>query len=81
VERFHKWLVAKGLTSDAKRAELEAELDKEVIAAIKEVEPLPNPARETLFDDVYAELPWHLREQRDELMRTPPAVPHGGGHG
>jgi pyruvate dehydrogenase E1 component alpha subunit/2-oxoisovalerate dehydrogenase E1 component alpha subunit len=81
VERFHKWLVAKGLTSDAKRAELEAELDKEVIAAIREVEPLPNPPRETLFDDVYAELPWHLREQRDELMRTPPAVPHGGGHG
>lgn len=79
VERFHRWLSAKGLTSDARRVEIEAELDREVVAAIKAVEPLPNPPRESIFDDVYAELPWHLREQREELLRSPSPAPHGGG--
>jgi pyruvate dehydrogenase E1 component alpha subunit len=81
VERLHKWLVARGLTSDQKRKEFESVLDAEVVAAIKEVEPMPNPARETLFDDVYAELPWHLREQRDELLAVPHAPSHDGGKG
>jgi pyruvate dehydrogenase E1 component alpha subunit/2-oxoisovalerate dehydrogenase E1 component alpha subunit len=77
IERYHRWLVGKGLTTDAKRADIEADIDLEVVAAIKEVEALPNPARETLFDDVYAELPWHLREQREELLKHPPAPAHG----
>lgn len=78
VERLHKWLVARKLASDEKRAAVEAELDAEVVAAIKEVEPMANPARETMFDDVYAELPWHLREQRDELLAHGPAPSHDG---
>ncbi|MEO7092006.1 MAG: thiamine pyrophosphate-dependent dehydrogenase E1 component subunit alpha [Polyangiales bacterium] len=77
IERFHKYLVARGLTTDERRAAIEAEVDAEVVAAIKEVEPLPPPTRESLFEDVYAELPWHLREQRDLLLRTPPAAAHG----
>ena len=44
---------------------------------IKEVEALPPPSRESLFDDVYAELPWHLREQRAELLAGPRAKGHG----
>ncbi len=81
VERFHRWLIERGLTSDARRVEIEAELDREVIAAIKAVEALPSPPRESIFDDVYAELPWHLREQREELLRSPPAPSHGEGRG
>jgi len=83
VERFHRYLVQRGLTSDDKRAAIEAELDAEVVAAIKDVEPLPPPSRESLFDDVYDDLPWHLREQRETLLATPPAPAHdaGGGKG
>lgn len=81
IERFHRWLVAKGLTTDEKRAAIEAELDAESVAAIKDVEPLPPPARESLFDDVYAELPWHLREQREQLLALPPAPSHDAGKG
>ncbi|GAC1352689.1 MAG: hypothetical protein NVSMB1_18060 [Polyangiales bacterium] len=76
IERFHRFLVARGLTNDDQRKAIEAELDAEVIAAIKEVEPLPPPSRASLFDDVYAELPWHLREQREVLLHTPTAAPH-----
>lgn len=76
VERFHRWLAARGLTDDARRAAIEAELDAEIVQVIKEVEALPPPSRESLFDDVYAELPWHLREQRAELLALPPAPAH-----
>ncbi len=57
----------------------EQELNAEIAAAIAAVEALGPPARETLFDDVYAELPWHLAEQRAELLRMPPAPSHEGG--
>jgi pyruvate dehydrogenase E1 component alpha subunit/2-oxoisovalerate dehydrogenase E1 component alpha subunit len=77
--RLRAHLVHLGLIDEARDAELEQALNAEIAAAIAEVEPLPPPARETLFDDVYAELPWHLREQREELLRVPPAPSHGGG--
>jgi 2-oxoisovalerate dehydrogenase E1 component alpha subunit len=53
-----------------------------VNAAIKEAEAFPNPPRSTLFEDVYFELPWHLKEQQQEfetaLARAGGDL--GGGH-
>lgn len=80
VARLRRHLVHKGLLDDAKDQALEKELNAEIIAAVNEVEALPLPARETLFDDVYATPPWHLAEQREELLRTPPAPAPGEGH-
>ncbi|MGK3984659.1 thiamine pyrophosphate-dependent enzyme [Sorangium sp. So ce136] len=77
--RLGRHLAARGLMDDAAEAALEAELNAEIAAAVAEVEGMDPPARETLFDDVYAELPWHLREQRAELLRSPKAPAHGGG--
>ncbi len=77
--RLRAHLALQGLIDEARDADLEQALNAEIAEAIAQVEPLPPPARETLFDDVYAELPWHLREQRDELLRMPPAPSHGGG--
>jgi pyruvate dehydrogenase E1 component alpha subunit/2-oxoisovalerate dehydrogenase E1 component alpha subunit len=74
--RLRKHLVRLGLIDDARDAALEQELNVEIAAAIAEVEHVGPPARETLFDDVYAELPWNLRDQRDELLRTPAAPTH-----
>ena len=80
VARLRRHLVHRGLLDDAKDSALEKELNAEILAAVTEVEALPLPARETLFDDVYATPPWHLREQRDEMLRTPPAPLSGEGH-
>ena len=44
----------------------------EVNGAIAEAEKKPDPPREGLFEDVYSNLPWFLREQRDEMLATPP---------
>ncbi|WP_437913507.1 thiamine pyrophosphate-dependent enzyme [Sorangium sp. So ce302] len=77
--RLGRHLAGRGLLDDAAESSLEAELNAEIAAAVAEVEAMGPPARETLFDDVYAELPWHLRDQRAELLRSPKAPPHGGG--
>ena len=77
--RLGRHLAARGLMDDAAEAALEAELNAEIAAAVAEVEAMDPPARETLFDDVYADLPWHLRDQRAELLRSPKAPAHGGG--
>jgi pyruvate dehydrogenase E1 component alpha subunit/2-oxoisovalerate dehydrogenase E1 component alpha subunit len=78
--RLRRHLVHRGLLDDAADATLEAELNAEIAAAVTAIEALPPPDRETLFDDVYKELPWNLKEQREELRRVPPAPTHGGGH-
>lgn len=70
IELFRKELVEEGLWSEEKDEALRQELLEEVNAAIRQAEAAPDPEVETLFDDVYAELPWHLREQREECLRS-----------
>ena len=48
-----------------------------ITAALAEADKLPPPPIETIFDDVYAELPWHLAEQREWLLaQTRTKSPH-----
>jgi 2-oxoisovalerate dehydrogenase E1 component alpha subunit len=53
---------------------LAAEADATVRAAQKEAEKLgilPQQGKDdigSMFEDVYAEMPWHLAEQRDEAV-------------
>jgi pyruvate dehydrogenase E1 component alpha subunit len=76
--RLRRHLALTGLVDDASDAALEEELNAEIAAALVEVEAMGPPSRDSLFDDVYAELPWHLVEQRETLRKTPEAPPHGG---
>ncbi|MSP24406.1 MAG: 3-methyl-2-oxobutanoate dehydrogenase [Myxococcales bacterium] len=79
--RLRAHLVYSGLLDDERDELLEHELTAEISAAITEAEAHGPPERASLFDDVYAELPWHLAEQKAELMALPCAPPtHGGGH-
>jgi pyruvate dehydrogenase E1 component alpha subunit/2-oxoisovalerate dehydrogenase E1 component alpha subunit len=61
-----KLLALGATTAEADLALRKALLD-EVNAAIAEAEQKPDPEPLSLFDDVYAELPWHLQEQREQL--------------
>lgn len=80
LQRVRRHLVRLGQLTDARDAALEAELNDAIGHAIAEAEAFPSPDRATIFDDVYDALPWNLRDQRDELLATPPAPDHGGGH-
>ncbi len=76
LDRLRKHLVHLGLVTDAGDASLDAELTADIQAAVNEVEQMPPPPRASLFEDVYAELPWNLREQAEALSKLPPAPTH-----
>lgn len=76
VDRLAKHLRVIGAIDDAWEKELDAELTTEIGDVIRSVEELPPPARMSLFEDVYAEPTWNLREQRDLLAKLPPAPSH-----
>lgn len=75
--RLRRHLDHLGAWNDAKESDLERNLNDEIGRAIQEVEAAPELHRDSIFDDVYAKLPWHLAEQRDELRKMPKAKAHG----
>lgn len=78
VLRLRKHLLREGALTDAQEAAMEDRFNQEIAAAIATVEAMGPPERASLFDDVYAELPWNLQEQRETLLSCPPApAPHG----
>lgn len=65
--RFRRYLEKKGIWTEADEQKAQEEANHELDEAIAYAEKLPKPALETLFTDVYAEMPWHLEEQLREL--------------
>jgi pyruvate dehydrogenase E1 component alpha subunit len=70
VARMRSRMIDAGQWDSAREEALRAQLLSEVNAAIEEAEKMPPPALDSLFEDVYAELPWHLAEQRRELLAS-----------
>lgn len=68
IRRFEKFLEASGLITPEKAATLRRELEEEVSAAAREAEQVGAPGLETIFSDVYAEIPAHIRKQGEELF-------------
>lgn len=70
VEIFRRHLRAKRIVSEAWEAKEQATMDAEVDVAIKEAEAGQLPAPETMFYDVYAQVPDLLKDQARELRKT-----------
>ncbi len=74
IERLKAHLVGLGEWNDEQHSELAKAADAEVRAAQKEAEKLGILSEQgkhdigSVFEDVYAELPWHLSEQRDAAL-------------
>ncbi|HEY5241019.1 MAG TPA: thiamine pyrophosphate-dependent enzyme [Polyangiaceae bacterium] len=66
VVRTRQHLEARGLWDAAREQRLTAEVHADVERALAEAAATAGPARATMFDDVYGELPWHLRDQRED---------------
>ena len=73
VERMRRHLISSGHWSDDRHTALQKQIVAQVKAAQKEAEKygvlghgLHQPL-ETMFDDVFEEMPWHLREQCDQM--------------
>jgi pyruvate dehydrogenase E1 component alpha subunit/2-oxoisovalerate dehydrogenase E1 component alpha subunit len=63
IVRFRAWLTDRGLLQSSDEARWTEELTAEIGKAIEEAEALPPPPLDTLFTDVYQDVPWHLEEQ------------------
>ena len=68
IQRLARTLSAEGALDPERIAAIDRELSEELDAALRIVEADPPPPRASLFDDVYAELPAHLEEQRRALF-------------
>ena len=73
LDRLKKYVYTNGLMDEERDAAMEAELTAEIAASVNRVEAMPPPDRATLFEDVYAQPTWNLREQQAELEALPPA--------
>jgi 2-oxoisovalerate dehydrogenase E1 component subunit alpha len=75
IERMKAHLIRLGEWSKERHEALAAELEESVRAANAEAQSYgilsegPHHDPGTMFEDVYKEMPWHLREQRAELAR------------
>jgi TPP-dependent pyruvate/acetoin dehydrogenase alpha subunit len=67
IARFRKYLEKKHFWSDADEKNVQDGINRELEEAITHAENVPRPSIETLFTDVYAEMPWHLEEQLRQL--------------
>lgn len=73
IERLKQHLIRIGHWSEDEHQAVQKECEAEVIAAQKEAESHGSlltgqtSSVATMFEDVYAEMPWHLRRQRQQL--------------
>ena len=73
IARLKQHMIVKGCWSDAEHDETQKALEAEVAAAQKEAESYGTlndgriPSAASMFEDVYKEMPEHLRRQRQEL--------------
>ena len=78
VKLLRQHLVGRNIVDDDYDQSLEDELNTLIATAVRTAEAHPAPARETIFEDVYQQLPWNLREQRETMQSMPIAPTHGG---
>jgi 2-oxoisovalerate dehydrogenase E1 component alpha subunit len=82
VERFERFLAKRGLWTESTRDEVYAAAMKRVDEAAKAAQATAAPGLETMFSDVYEELPAHLRTQGEyifDLAKRRGEAADGGG--
>jgi TPP-dependent pyruvate/acetoin dehydrogenase alpha subunit len=70
LDRLRGYMQARGELSPGYEAEVQQEVTREIRQALADAERVPaKPPLASLFEDVYAKVPWHLREQQ-ALLET-----------
>lgn len=77
IRRVRRYLEREGLWDDARERDWVADVEQRLRQAVEVAERAPKPSLETLFEDVYSEPPWHLREELAALLSGPRAPEHG----
>jgi len=66
IERFRSYLEKRSYWTKDYEDSLKRDIESEISEAIKEQEQVPPPEIKTMFEDVYAEMPWNVKEQFEE---------------
>ena len=69
IDRVRKYLVAKRGWDEQKDADLIAGCTEEVEQLVRDYEASPPPDPADMFNYQYFEEPWHLKEEREEVIR------------
>jgi pyruvate dehydrogenase E1 component alpha subunit len=75
IARLRRLLSARSLWTDAQQMEAERRMNEEIQDAIASAERTAPPPLHSMFQDVYAEPPWHLAEEQEQLLRGPRPEP------
>ena len=68
IDRYRKYLLRKGEITAEVEATWRDEITAEITDALRYAEAVaPKPPLRTMFEDVYADVPWHLEQQYDGL--------------
>ncbi len=68
IQRFRRYLEEKKIWDSQKEEMVQEQVKEEILSAIAEAEKYGPPPIESMFEDVYAEMPASLVEQRDYLV-------------
>jgi pyruvate dehydrogenase E1 component alpha subunit len=74
--RLRNYMKKKSLWEQAWETELQEKAREQIMTAVKVAEAKALPRTETVFEDVYATLPWHLKEQQAEALLHKQPSPH-----
>jgi pyruvate dehydrogenase E1 component alpha subunit len=69
LDRYESFLIARGVLAQGEREAVETELYEELDRVIHEQEAAPPMALKTLVEDVYADVPRHLRKQYNKFVQ------------
>ena len=81
IHRLGRYLENKGFVKDYKALvkTIEERTKAECLSNLKKIDQIKMPYYNKMFDDVYAEMPWNLKEQKEEfdahIKRHPEAYP------
>ena len=79
LERWRRHLESRKLWTQELHDQYSHEITDELMACVKRAGELGNHPPETMFDDVFSDVPPHLQEQRAEMLALPrPKSGHGG---
>lgn len=74
--RFRNYLQRKKLWSEKWEQDTIRTAQEQILAAARAAEAMDIPDTETIFEDVFSDLPWNLREQKAEALKFKQKSPH-----
>jgi pyruvate dehydrogenase E1 component alpha subunit len=70
IKRFRAYLISEAILTEEESQRLVTEASEKIDDLVKEAEKVAKPPIESLFTDVYKDMPWHLQEQLDNLRKV-----------